>query len=78
MALGLVDLLLLVGLGLLDHALFVAFRRVDLGVALAFRGQDDGALFALGAHLFFHRREHVLRRGDVLDFVAQDFHAPRG
>ena len=76
LALGLVDLLLLVGLGLLDHPLLVALGRIDLGVALALGGEHHGALFALGAHLLLHRREHVLGRRDVLDFVAQHLDAP--
>ena len=42
----------------------------------AFRGQDHGALLALGAHLLFHRGQHVVRRRDVLDLVAQHLHAP--
>src|ERR1700742_2601365 len=75
---GFVDLLLLVGFGLFDHALLVAFRGIDLGVALAFGGQHDCAFLALGAHLLFHGGQHVLRRRDVLDFVAQYLHAPGG
>ena len=43
----------------------------------AFRGQDHRALLALRAHLLFHRGEHVLRRRDVLDLVAQHLDAPR-
>src|SRR5688572_7536420 len=73
---GLVDLLLLVGLRLLDDALLLAFGLVDLRVALALGGQHHRALLALGAHLLFHRREHVFRRVDVLDLVAQDLDAP--
>jgi hypothetical protein len=76
-ALGLVDLLLLLGLRSLDDLLLLALGRVDRGVALPFRGQDDGALLALGPHLLLHRGEHVLRRRDVLDFVAEHLDAPR-
>ena len=35
LALGLVDLLLLIGFGLLDHPLLVALGRIDLRIALA-------------------------------------------
>src|SRR6185369_11378610 len=77
LALRLVDLLLAVRLGLLDNALLVALRLVDLRVALALGRQDHGALLALRAHLLLHRREHVVRRIDVLDLVAQHLYAPR-
>ena len=73
----LVDLLLLARFRRLDDLLLLAFRVVDGGVARAFRRQDDGALLALGAHLLFHRRQHVVRRRDVLDLVAQHLDAPR-
>src|SRR5688572_7102012 len=76
LALGLVDLLLLVGLGLLDDALLLALGLVDLGVALSLGRQHHRALLALGTHLLLHRREHVLRRVDVLDLVAQHLDAP--
>ena len=52
LALGLVDLLLLVGLGLLDDALLVAFGRVDLGVALAFEVSTT-ARFSRSARICF-------------------------
>ena len=76
-AFGFVDLLLLLGLRGLDDLLLVAFGLVDRRVALAFGRQDHRALFPLGAHLLFHRRQHVLRRRDVLDLVAQHLDAPR-
>ena len=62
---------------MLDDALLVALGRIDLGVALTLGGEHDGALFALGAHLLLHRRQHVLRRRDVLDLVAHHLDAPR-
>ena len=52
------------------------FGLVDLGITNTFRGQDYGTLFTLGAHLFFHRAQHIVWRVDVLDFVAQYFDAP--
>src|SRR5262249_40010580 len=75
--LRLVDGLLLLRFRGLDHLLPVALGAVDRGVALPFRLQDQRALLALGAHLLLHRGEHVLRRRDVLDLVAQHLHAPR-
>jgi hypothetical protein len=77
LAFGLVDGLLLLRFRRLDDLLLVALGLVDRGVALPFRLQDRGAFFAFGAHLLFHRRQHVLRRVDVLDLVAEHFHAPR-
>ena len=74
---GFVDLLLALRFRVLDHLLLVAVGVVDRGVALALGLQDHGALLTLGAHLLFHRRQDVLRRGDVLDLVAQHLHAPR-
>ena len=41
------------------------------------RGEDHGALLALGPHLLLHGGEHVGRRCDVLDLVAQHLDAPR-
>ncbi len=76
-ALGLVDLLLPLRLRRLDHLLLLALGGVDRGVALALPSEDHGALLALGAHLLLHRGEHVLRRRDVLDLVAQHLDAPR-
>src|SRR5438094_9441586 len=75
-ALGLVDLLLLLGLRGLDHLLLLTLGLVDRRVALALGGEDDGTLLALGAHLLFHRGEDVLGRVDVLDLVAQHLDSP--
>ena len=41
-----------------------------------FGRENHRALFSLGPHLLFHRVQHVFRRGDVLDLVAEDFDAP--
>src|SRR6185503_13017794 len=75
-AFGFVDLLLFFSFRSFDRLLFFAFRAVNRRVALSFRGQNESAFFALGAHLFFHGGEDVLRRRDVLDLVAHDFDAP--
>ena len=76
LAFGFVDLLLLARFRRLDDLLLLAFGVVDRGVARAFGRQNHRALFALGAHLLFHRGQHVVRRRDVLDLVAQHLHAP--
>ena len=73
---GFVDLLLFGGFRFLDDALLLAFGFVDLGISFTFGSQDDGALFPFRAHLFFHRGQHVVRRIDVLDLVAQHLYAP--
>src|SRR5438309_2113453 len=65
LALGLVDLLLLLRLGGLDHLLLLALGGVDGRVALALGGEDGGALLPLGPHLLLHRGEHVGGRRDV-------------
>ena len=77
LTLGLVDGLLLLRFRGLDDLLLIAVGGVDRGVALPFGLQNRGALLALGAHLLLHRRQHVLRRVDVLDLVAEHLHAPR-
>ena len=77
LTLGLVDGLLLFRFRRLDDLLLVAVGGVDGGVALPFGLQNRGAFLALGAHLLLHRGQHVLRRVDVLDLVAQHLHAPR-
>ena len=59
---GFVDLLLFLSFRGFNRLLLLAFRAVDGGVSLAFRSQDQRAFFALGAHLFFHRGENILRR----------------
>ena len=38
--------------------------------------RDQRALFALRGNLLLHRGKHLLRRGDVLDLIAQHFHTP--
>ena len=38
---------------------------------------DQGALLALGGDLLLHRAQDGLGRGEILQLVAQHFHAPR-
>ena len=72
----LVDLLLLLRLGGFDDLLFLALGLVDRRVALALGRENHRALFPLRPHLLFHRVQHALRGGDVLNFVPEDFDAP--
>ena len=56
--------------------LLLTFRLVDGRVPLAFGRQNHRAFFPFRPHLFFHGVQDVLRRGDVLDFISEDFDAP--
>ena len=76
LALGFVDLLLLVGLRRLDDALLVTLGLIDLGVPLTLGCQHHGALFPFRAHLLLHRGQHILWRRDVLDLVPHHLDAP--
>ena len=75
-ALRLVDLGLLFALGLGDRRRAGAVGQVDLLLLLAFGGRDHRALLALRGDLRLHRVQDLLRRGQVLDLVAEHLDAP--
>ena len=74
--LRLVDLRLLLAFGLGDRRLARALRDVDLLLPPAFGRRDDGALLALGGDLRLHRAQDFRGWRQILDLVAQHFHAP--
>ena len=76
LALGLVDLGLLLAFGAGDEGLALAGGDVDLLLAPAFGGGDQRALLALGGDLRLHRVQDLRGRRQVLDLVAQHLHAP--
>ena len=76
LALGLVDLGLLLAFGAGDEGLALAGGDVDLLLPAALRGGDQRALLALGRDLRLHRVQDLLGRRQVLDLVAQHLHAP--